>query len=120
METILYDNKGYAVAYIRDEIDRAIITWDGYAVCYLYNEAVYGWNGQHIGWFIGGVLYDLSGKQVGYTNLTCPVSIKGLPPLSVMKPLRSLSTMRPLHPLPYLSMINATISLKDFLMKGAK
>ena len=74
MEITLFDRKGHATAYIADDGEGSIYTWDGHAVAYVNNEAVHGWNGRHLGWFIGGVLYDLHGLRSGFTRERCPVA----------------------------------------------
>ena len=64
MEINLYDKNGYAVAYIADDREHSIYTWDGHAMCYLVNDMVYGWNGLHLGWFVNGVVYDVNGYKL--------------------------------------------------------
>lgn len=71
METSLYGTDGRASMYIADD-GETIYTWDGYAVCYLYNEKIYGWCGKHLGWFLNGIIYDLDGYPIGYTRETSP------------------------------------------------
>ena len=84
MEINLYDKNGYAVAYIADDREHSIYTWDGHAMCYLVNDMVYGWNGLHLGWFVNGVVYDVNGYKVGFIKETCPVLTK-LPRLKSLK-----------------------------------
>ena len=56
MEITLYDGKGRPQAYI-DLLDQnSIYLWSGHAVAYVDNEALYGWNGRHIGWYLDDVV----------------------------------------------------------------
>ncbi|HEY5653928.1 MAG TPA: hypothetical protein VIR63_06135 [Pontiella sp.] len=72
-ETTLYDAKGHAVAYIVEDGQSSIYLWDGHAVAYLVDEnKVYGWNGQHLGWFEEGIMRDIEGKKVGFFIDQCP------------------------------------------------
>ncbi|WP_394800317.1 4-fold beta flower protein [Mucilaginibacter daejeonensis] len=67
METSIYGTDGRANMYIADDSE-TIYTWEGYAVCYLVDEKIYCWRGKHLGWFLNGILYDLDGYRIGYTQ----------------------------------------------------
>src|SRR5262245_22862705 len=59
-EINLFDSDGRPVAYIVADDERTLYLWEGKAVAYLdYDGAgeldVFGFNGKHLGWFIGGV-----------------------------------------------------------------
>jgi len=71
METTLFDGGGHAVAYIADDGENSIYLLSGYAVAYVVNEKIYGWNGHHLGWFINGVVYNLNGRKVGSIRERC-------------------------------------------------
>ena len=58
----LYDNDGEAVAYIAVDDDLTIYLWGGKPVAYLDGENVYGFSGQHLGWFSDGVILDHAGN----------------------------------------------------------
>lgn len=76
MERILYDSNGTAVAYIAEDYRETIYLWEGLPAAYLYEgEHVYGFNGLHLGWFKGDVLFDHHGRRVGFLYTTCPVPI---------------------------------------------
>jgi hypothetical protein len=60
----LYDSTGSAVAYISLDEDMAIYMWSGKPVAYVDGESVYGFNGEHIGWFQKGIVHDNEGKVV--------------------------------------------------------
>jgi sugar/nucleoside kinase (ribokinase family) len=55
MEITIFNRKGRAVAYIADDGEDSIYTWDGHAVAYVDDEVVHGWNGRHLGWLIVNV-----------------------------------------------------------------
>ena len=120
METNLFDYQGYPVAYIEEGTGRSIFTWDGYAVCYIVGEVVYGWNGKYIGWFINGILYDTSGNRVGYTSGRCPAATKAMPAKSAKHVKLAKSAHVTHHARPSLSASTMAVSLRDFLLQGAK
>ena len=70
-EISLLDASGEAVVYIVLDDEFAIYTWDGNAVAYLEGSVsdfdsmktmdVYGWNGDHLGWFFDGVVMNHDG-----------------------------------------------------------
>ena len=66
-ELSLYNEQGSAVAYIAINEDSTIYLWEGKPVAYLTQKTtneyhVYGFNGKHLGWFVGGNLYDHDGN----------------------------------------------------------
>ena len=75
-EITIFDTKGYAVAYIAADGAGTIYLWDGHAVAYLVQDKVYGFNGQHLGWFDSGIMRDLKGAQIGFVKSSCPVTTK--------------------------------------------
>lgn len=119
MVTDLYDKIGNAVAYIADDMEHSIYTWDGHAVCYLVRDMVYGWNGYHMGWFVNGIIYDVNGYKVGFIKEKCPT----FPKLKTLKSLRSLKKIKNLRRLPYIrpwfKNSASSILLSDFLKQGA-
>ena len=70
-EISLLDVSGEAVVYIVLDDEFAIYTWDGHAVAYLEGSVsdfnsmrimdVYGWNGNHLGWFVDGFVMNHTG-----------------------------------------------------------
>lgn len=63
----LFDGTGKPVAYIAMADDMTIYLWGGKPVAYLESVGsgefnVYGFNGQHLGWFANGVIWDHSGS----------------------------------------------------------
>ena len=58
----MLNSAGDAVAYIDVEGDLTIYLWGGKPVAYLSEQDhVYGFNGDHLGWFVDGALIDHSG-----------------------------------------------------------
>jgi hypothetical protein len=120
-EISLFDFKGRATAYIAE--DRTIYLWQGKPVAYLDGEerddlSVYGFNGKHLGWFKGGVLYDNEGYAVGGIKevFRSPTQLEPIKGLKELKPLRGLKELRPLRPL--FSKQWAEVPLKYFLKDG--
>src|SRR5258708_125393 len=92
-EISLFDFKGRATAYIAE--DRTIYLWQGKPVAYLDGEQkdgfdVYGFNGKHLGWFKGGILYDNEGYAVGGIKevFKSPTQLEPIKGLKELKPLK--------------------------------
>jgi hypothetical protein len=69
-EMTLFDSGGNPVAYIDTaDGDLTIYLWDGTPAAYIYPENnlyhVYGFNGNHLGWFENGIIRDHDGSVVG-------------------------------------------------------
>lgn len=69
-ETTLFNSQGTAIAYTTDDL--TVYMWNGDPVAYLSGQdrrfSIYSYNGTHLGWFIGGVIYDHKGNSVGFTK----------------------------------------------------
>lgn len=101
----LYDKRGNAVVYISVDDELTLYSWDVVASAYLKRSQsnefdVYGFNGNHLGWFTKGILIDHDGyvacavkDRVTTPNLPSFKSLKSL------KPLKSLPQLPPLFPL---------------------
>ena len=67
-EITLFDQKGEPRAYVAE--DQTIYLWDGTPVAYLYESDgtvhLYSFQGNHLGWYEQGVLWDHSGAAVGF------------------------------------------------------
>lgn len=66
VEFSLFEPSGKPVAYLAPAEDMTFYLWSGEPVAYLDNEGeegpyVYGFNGQHLGWFVNGVIFDRNG-----------------------------------------------------------
>jgi hypothetical protein len=105
-EVTLFDKDGNPVAYI-DTADNylPIYLWDGTPAAYLFNNRidfdVYGFNGKHLGWYVGGVIRDHDGNVIGarkdaFSGLTRFEPLKSLKKLKPLQQLRQLSPLRPL------------------------
>ncbi|MGE6385451.1 4-fold beta flower protein [Pseudomonas sp. NPDC078416] len=51
----------------------SIYLWSGHAVAYVVEENFYGWNDQHTGWFVNGVLYNRRGAARGINRWQMPL-----------------------------------------------
>ena len=102
-EISLFDKEGDAKAYIADDL--TIYLWDGDPVAYLSNSNntwhVYGFNGNHLGWYINGIIYDNDGYAVGAqkdaTNMI--TSIEGIKGIKSIKPIKSIKEIVPIKPI---------------------
>ena len=67
----LFNSDGADIAYIAVEEDLTIYLWGGKPMAYLDSDHdegfhVSGFNGNHLGWFIDGIVYDHEGDAVGF------------------------------------------------------
>ena len=119
MEITLYERDGRPVAYIADDQEWSIYTWDGHAVCNIFDDKIYGWKGHHIGWFYQGIVYDIHGYRVGYTKQTCP-SVTCVEPVKYVKYVKYVKCVRDVpYVRPVFSTAQASISLVDFIYQDA-
>jgi hypothetical protein len=66
-EVALYNSAGKAEAYIALDDEMTIYLWSGKPVAYLEKNGskgyhVYGFNGEHLGWFVRGIIWDHDGN----------------------------------------------------------
>ena len=104
-EITLFDARGKAVAYLALDDEMTIYLWAGKPVAYFSGDNagdfhVYGFNGMHLGWFVGGIVRDHEG------NAACAVKellqlpeLEPLKSLKQLKPLKSLTQLAPLRPI---------------------
>jgi hypothetical protein len=123
-EKTLFDSEGEAVAYIALDDELNIYLWKGEPVAYLKREAgdthIYGFNGDHLGWFEKGVVYNSKGRAVGFVDGAVN-KLKKLEPLKGLRkltPLKALEKLAPLKPL--LKSEFSDTPLKAFLLQGSK
>jgi len=103
-EISLFDLNGRATAYIANDL--TIYFWDGKPVAYLEGHnpkaglSTYGFDGKHLGWLKGGVLYDHDGKVVAgiKTAFITPTAVEPLKRLKELKPLKTIKEIEPLKP----------------------
>ena len=123
-EISLFNSDGDAVAYIdTDDEDNTIYLWNGTPVAFLSPESnyynIYGFNGNHLGWFEDGIVRDEGGDAVGfqkgavsgvYTNYEPYKSYKKY------KPYKSFKSFAPFKP--YFSNSFSNESFVLFLKRG--
>jgi hypothetical protein len=123
-EITLFDSDGQAVAYIALDNDLNIYLWKGQPVAYLKKEAgevhIYGFNGDHLGWYEKGIVWNHKGRAVGFvegavTKLTKFEPLKGLRKMTPLKALEKLAPMKPV-----LKDEFSDCPLKGFLLMGMK
>lgn len=119
-ETTLFERNGAPVAYIADDKEGTIYLWSGDAVAYLHKEHVYGFNGEHLGWFDAEVMRDSDGAKVGFTKKTCP-SITKIEPIKKIKKIKKIKSIKTIAPIrPINKMGTSDESLVSVLSQGAK
>ncbi len=121
MEETLLDNEGNAIAYIARDDENTIYLWNGTPGAYLDEEnRIYGFNGQHMGWYEDGIVWDLKGGRAGYNKDTLPVFAKFEPfkAFKKFKPFKSFKQFAKFKP--FKSHSNSATKLYDFLNSGAK
>jgi hypothetical protein len=102
-EISLFDKNGNAKAYIADDL--TIYLWDGDPVAYLYKSKndwhVYGFNGDHLGWYIDGLIYDNNGYAVGAQKdaTSMITSIEGTKGIKDIKSIKSIKDIEPIKPI---------------------
>lgn len=119
MEETLLDREGNAIAYLDFADEKTVYLWDGTPVAHIENEnCLYSFNGRHIGWYEDGVIWDLSGKKVGFNKTTVPVFAKFEPFKSFkkFKPFKSFSEIAKMKPLKSSNL--SSENLTTFLIKG--
>jgi hypothetical protein len=82
--------------------DGRLIDFDGRSMGFLNADNLYNYNGQHVGWYEGGIMRDHDGLCVGFGEIVADI-IHPLLPLKQLKPLPSLEELEPLRPLTSLS-----------------
>ena len=118
----LFNPAGKATAFIAEDL--TIYLWSGEPVAYLSEDHdegfhVYGFNGKHLGWFVGGAVYDHTGKVVGAVAevFRTPVDPVPFKDYRDYKPFKDYKESAPARP--KLRNVWSNIPFKHFLMKGA-
>lgn len=121
-EISLFDSEGTATAYIAEEL--TIYLWSGKPVAYLEKDDeggfhIYGFNGNHLGWFVGGIVRDHKGKAVGAVKKAFAAGTKFEPfkGFKQFKPFKSFPKFAPFRP--FFSNDWSDISFVLFLLQGA-
>jgi hypothetical protein len=99
-EITLFNSDGAAIAYI-DTDEMTVYLWEGQPVAYLEKGSVWGFNGDHLGWFTKGIIRDHDGYAVGCIKdaVSMLYKLEPLKGLKKLKPLKSLQKLEPLKPL---------------------
>jgi hypothetical protein len=99
-EFSLYGSRGKAAAFIDPEDDATIYLWSGKPVAYLDKNSVYGFNGNHLGWFIKGAIYDHDGKVVAASRAHFTTLPSAPPPrgFKQFKPFKGFQEFKPFQP----------------------
>jgi hypothetical protein len=121
-ETTLYDSQGNARAYIDYDEDATIYLWNGKPVAFLENDGndmcIFGFNGNFLGWYEGGIVRDDGGNAVGArkgaTNMM--TNIEPMKSMQEMTPMRPITPITPIKPLFTNSW--SSESLTEFLYSG--
>lgn len=121
MQETLYDIYGNPIAYLDSSDGNTIYLWNGVPVDYVdFNNAIYGFNGSHIGWYDQGYVRDLNGYIVGSNlqrarTLTKMAPLKSIKHLKPLKSIKEIARLKPLYKMAY-----SSIPLPQFLALGSK
>jgi hypothetical protein len=117
-QVTLFDGAGVAVAYVDYEDEATIYSFAGEPLAYLHEDHVYGFNGQHLGWFEQGVLRDHAGLSAGFFKDKSPVFTQFEPfkGFKQFKPFRGFQEFAPFKP--FFSAAVIPGSLHDWLARG--
>jgi hypothetical protein len=119
-EITIFDASGSAVAYIAADSEGTIYLWSGDAVAFLHGEHVYGFNGQHLGWFDSGIVRDGKGCAVGFTKEACPKVTK-VEPVKRVKKVKRVKSVRRVAPVRLVNKLaTSSLPLAIFLQSGAR
>lgn len=124
-EVTLFDKEKEPVAYI-DYADRdsTIYLWEGTPVAYFVKgKEIYHFNGQFLGWYTDGVLYDREGYAVAAKKavqrgeiIMNPTSVESIKGVKHVKPVPHVRSLPPVTPI-FKDEWSAT-TLTDFLTKS--
>ena len=123
-ELSLYDSEGKPIAYIVTEDDFTIYMWDGTPVAYLIPKNdqfnIFGYNGNHLGWLVNGIIRDHEGNGIGFIKNAVKMYTQYEPYKSYKqyKPFKSYREYEPY--MPYLTTTWAAMPLSLFLLQGSK
>jgi hypothetical protein len=123
-ETTLFDSEGTARAYIDYGEDATIFLWDGTPVAFLENDGgdlcVFGFNGNFLGWYEEGIIYDKRGNVAGAREgaLNMMTKMEPMKSMQRMTPMRPMTPMTPMKPM--WSNRWSSASLTEVLYSGKK
>jgi len=98
-EVSLFNGEGEAIAYIDYQEDATIFLWEGTPLAFLENDenekAIIGFNGDFVGWYDGGIIYDGSGYPVGGKEDAINIITK----IEIIKGIQKITPIRPISPI---------------------
>ena len=123
-EISLFDYDGNATAYISADSQNTIYLWNGTPAAYIYNTGgdyhIYGFNGQHLGWFENGIVRDSNGYAVGATK-NAYFGVTRVEPVKSVKQVKPVVSVRRVAPVkPVFSMSWSRTPLGVMLTSGAR
>ena len=111
---VFYDCHGRPTAYAEDGVHIYLFT--GEPVAYLDGDAVFGYNGKHLGWLANGWVRDLNGYCVFYSeNATGSGPVK---PVMCMCPVKCVKHVRPVKCIKEVKRVRAVNSLSWSQLSG--
>lgn len=88
-----YNSHGKPIAYSENGTD--IYLFNGQPIAYLSGDAVYSYNGKHLGWFEKGWIRDKKGYCVFFTeNATGSGPVKPVKQVSSVKSVKSVKPVK--------------------------
>lgn len=119
-EVTLFDKAGTPVAYISTDEERTIYSFDGRPLAYLEGNNIYGFNGNHLGWFEDGVVRDKQGCPAGFVSQKLKRFARFQPNKSFkkFKPFKRFRKFAPFKP--FNKSTQSSQGLKELLELGAK
>jgi hypothetical protein len=100
----LFDGHGKAAAYVANDDEMTVYLWSGEPLAYLDGDSsdgfdVYGFNGQHLGWFVNGIIWDHEGKAACATKTRLLMTpFEPFKSFKQFKPVKSVQRIAPLRP----------------------
>lgn len=123
-EVSLFDSGGNAVAYIALDDEMTIYLWSGKPVAYLTGDSqggyhVYGFNGEHLGWFLRGVIWGHDGNaSCAVKDVLAATQFEPYKAYKQYKPFKSFRQFAPFRP--YLSNSFGDTPCRFLLSEGGK
>lgn len=120
----LFNSGGDPLAYIDYDQQATIYMWDGKPVAFIEQEGndacVIGFNGNFLGWYENGVIYDKKGYAVGARDgaanmITKIEPMKGMQKITPIRPVTPISPLQPIWKIGW-----GKTSLTAFLSGGIK
>ena len=101
----LYDSDGNAIAYIDYEKDATIFMWNGTPIAFVEVDGkelcVFGFNGNFLGWYEDGIMYDKQGYAVGFRKgaINMITKIERIKGIQKIVPIRPITPITPIQPI---------------------